>query len=255
MRRADGSAYGESAWNDPSNDYTFSSDEVHVWRVDLRSDRHDFKGLRSLLSADERQRADRFLRPEHADYFTAGRGTLRNLLAACTGGDAHALHFDYNEFGKPELKLTDNPERLVFNVSHTGSFYVVAVCRHASVGIDIESYRSTLELEKLAHRYFSPAEVSALMALSETRREEAFYRCWSSKEAFMKVIGQGLSIGLNNFEVEVDPDKKPYILSVPVALRGQGPWESAEVPMGDRLSGVLTVAGELGDVHFFRYAH
>lgn len=253
MRKADDPAYSDCVWGDQPDDYAIRGDDAHVWRIDLRPEKHDLDGLRRLLSEDEQQRADRFLRVEHRQRFTVGRGVLRTLLAAYTGGDAQAIHFDYNEFAKPELTSIDNPDKIAFNVSHTGSHAVVVIGQHPSVGIDIERYREKLELQKLAHRYFAPTEVETLMALPDDRREEAFYRCWSSKEAFIKVIGQGLSIGLNKFEVEVNPDCEVSIVKVPESLLPQGPWAFAELPMGAGLSGVLAVEGALENLCLFQH--
>ena len=253
MRDAGASAYTVGDWGNPPENYTLARNDVHVWRIDLQGHHHDHTFLRGLLSADERERADRFIREEHGKLFTVGRAALRSLLAFYTGGEASALRFEYNDFGKPALLEKDNPDQLAFNVSHTASQAVVVIAPHPSVGIDIERYRETLELQKLAQRYFASAEIEALMALPEPRREEAFYRCWSSKEAFIKVIGHGLSIGLNNFEVEVNPDRDPAILKLPETLQTQGTWACAALPMGEGLSGVVIAQGELETLHLFHY--
>ena len=248
------SASSECVWQPPPSDYRLCPGVVHVWYIDLRADRHDVSLLRGLLSEDEIARADRFLRAEHGQRFSLGRGALRSILGLYTGVDAQALGFIYNDFGKPALVAEHNHLSLVFNVSHTGTHAVVAVSLHASVGIDIERYRESLDLKKLAQRYFASAEVERLVALPESRREEAFYRCWSSKEAFIKLCGQGLSIGLQNFEVEVDPDRTPAILRAPGVLVSKGPWVCTAMPMEEGISGVLVVEGCLEQVRYYQYS-
>ena len=206
--------------------------------------------MRTLLSEEEKARADRFLRKVHGHRFTIGRGILRKLLGGYTGVDPAHIQFTYNEFGKPHL---DPTHPIAFNVSHTGTHAVIAISLHASVGIDIERYREALELEKVARRYFAPSEVECLQTLPESQQEKAFYRCWSSKEAFMKVVGHGLAIGLNNFHVEVDPAKPPALLKSPQTLASVDTWDCVELPMGEGLAGVLLVEGAIRTVEFYRY--
>lgn len=223
--------------------------EIDVWRIDLEPLVEVEQVFRTVLSSDEIERADRFIRKEHRLRFTAGRAALRYLLGQYCSLEPGDIQFEYNEFRKPSLH--DSTHGIEFNVSNTAALGVIAVALNRSVGVDIEQHRERLELEKLARRYFSPNEVEALFALNAEQTASAFYRCWSSKEAFMKVCGRGLSLGLNRFDVEVDPAKPPRILCIPEEMGAVGQWEMVALPMGDEIAGVLALEGRIEKVNLY----
>ena len=91
-----------------------------------------------------------------------------------------------------------------FNLSHSGSYAVCAVS-DAPVGVDIEVRRKNTNL-KVAKRFFSQAENDYIDSFETLEsREDAFYRIWTLKEAFVKATGEGLSRPLNEFSFTFTP--------------------------------------------------
>ncbi len=181
--------------------------DIDVWTWSLEPAPDVLARLSSHLSDAERQRAARFLNPAHGAHYAAGRGTLREVLATCTGRAPHALQFDAGPSGKPMLPGgIGNPH---FNLSHTGAFAALAVTTVAEIGIDIERIRS-IEMD-VARRFFAPAEVAAILVLPASEHMAAFYRCWTRKEAFVKALGDGLHFPLDAFEVSLDVDRPPVL--------------------------------------------
>jgi 4'-phosphopantetheinyl transferase len=126
------------------------------------------------------------------------RGALRDVLGRYLGRRADQVAFAYNAFGKPEL----SPElgaRLGFNLSHSSELALIAVAADAPVGVDLEC----VEEERGAHsahaeiaRYFFPeAEADHLSSVPLELRPQAFFSCWTRREAYLKARGQGLTEG------------------------------------------------------------
>jgi 4'-phosphopantetheinyl transferase len=155
-----------------------------------------------LLSVDERGRAARFHFADDRRRFTIARATLRRTLAASLGIDDPALlKFDYGQHGKPVLSPRFNHGALSFNASHSGERLLIGLGQGVDIGVDIECHRSLVDRDGLVRRYFSAAENDAYFRLPDEAREQAFFSCWTRKEAFVKALGRGLSFPLKSFDV------------------------------------------------------
>jgi len=75
---------------------------------------------------------------------------------------------------------------LSFNLSHANELALIAVTRNRAIGVDIEFIRPDFASEEIAERFFSRPEVSALRALPADMQSEAFFNCWTRKEAYIK---------------------------------------------------------------------
>ena len=82
---------------------------------------------------------------------------------------------------------------------------MAAVTQDTELGIDVEVIRPLPEMAELAQRYFSVREADRLLRLPEEDRLEAFFRCWVRKEAYLKGLGQGLSLRADQVETWPDP--------------------------------------------------
>ncbi len=156
--------------------------------------------LQASLSEDERLRAGRFVLELHRRRFAAARGTLRELLARELGEAPRALCFEYGPHGKPRLRGAE----LFFNVSHSQDRALYALARGRELGVDIEALREDLDHEAIATRFFSTSEREALRLVTAAERASAFFSIWTRKEAFVKLLGGGLAIALDSFDVSLD---------------------------------------------------
>jgi 4'-phosphopantetheinyl transferase len=93
-----------------------------------------------------------------------------------------------------------------FNLSHSGDRALLAVALDVDVGVDIEAMRPEVEFRAIAERMFSAAERAAFARLADGELAPAFYRVWTRKEAFIKLLGDGLSFPLEDFDVSLDED-------------------------------------------------
>lgn len=191
----------------------FASDEIHVWRVDLSQGYPEVQALAGLLSADERERAARFRFDDNRKDYVVCRGALRALLGSYVNAAPSELRFGYSEFGRPSLLASSSAHTLEFNVSHSGGIALLAFAVARKIGIDVEKVRRDFSTAEIAERFFSMGERAALRELRESQRHQAFFRCWTRKEAFIKALGEGLSHPLHEFDVSLSPTEPPTLLA------------------------------------------
>lgn len=155
------------------------------------------------LSPDEHARAARFVFARDRDRYVAGRARLRHILGGYLQTLPQDVRFDYGAHGRPAVRGID------FNLSHTDDLAMLAVARDLVLGVDIEAVRPITDLPTTQ---FSPAEQRALAALPTPLQREAFFRCWTRKEAWLKAKGTGLATDLASFEVTLAPGDPPRLL-------------------------------------------
>ncbi len=196
--------------------------DVQLWIVRLEASENTFSRGFSWLSPDEVERADRFRFDRHRRAFVLGRAALRALVATYLRIEPHEASFTYGLKGKPALALVPCP--LSFNVSNSGDLAAYAFTLDCEIGVDVEHRRRLLEIEGIARRFFASDEVSALMALSEGERPEGFFNCWTRKEAYIKAVGDGLSVPLDSFEVTLQPGVPARMVSLDGSAAAAERW-------------------------------
>ncbi len=229
-------------WNPPPATWRLDQDEVHVWRAALDLPAATLAALRGTLAADEQERAGRFHFAHDRDHFTAARGILRALLGRYLDRNPAQLEFSYGPVGKPVLAPAWAADWR-FNVSHSGGIALYAFARGREVGVDVERVRPEYPGEPVARRFFSPAEVAALAAVPPDRRREAFFLCWTRKEAYIKATGRGLSQPLERFDVELTPGRPAALLAHRDEPAEAARWSMRNVDPGPGYAGALAVEG------------
>jgi 4'-phosphopantetheinyl transferase len=200
---------------------------VDVVSCSLHVDDVEVDALRACLSEDERARAGRFFSARGRDQFVVARGRLRQVLGALSGRSPRALAFAVAAGGKPRL---EDGGRLRFNVAHSGDLMLCAVSLDHEVGVDVERVREDIGHEDIARRFFAEDEVRSLAAVPPASRREAFFACWTRKEAVVKATGEGLARSLDGFAVSVDPARAELRRADP-ALGRIDEWSLLVVPV------------------------
>jgi 4'-phosphopantetheinyl transferase len=211
--------------------------EVDVWRADLELGPPELYRLQKTLSPDEFDRAARFHFPKDQQRFIAARGVLRDILARYLGRSPAELHFYYAPFGKPSL--ASECAAYSFNLSHSASIALYAVARHREVGIDLERIDPRLAEHDIAEKFFSRNEVVKLRALPASARLQAFFNCWTRKEAYVKARGGGLQIPLESFDVSLAPDEQAAFLS-----EGEFGWSLRALLLDPEYAAAIAVEGK-----------
>lgn len=196
--------------------------EVHSWCVTLDVPPEASARLYSTLSPDERNRSARFRFARDRQRFITARGVLRGLLGRYLGTRPDQIRFTYNAFGKPELSA-EFGSRLRFNLSHSGDLALIAITTDAAIGVDLERIRPQPDYGAIARSVFSAAEVDQLNSLPSHLYAQAFFNCWTRKEAYVKARGEGLA------------------MPCPVDLDGTPPWSLYTLQPAPGYVGALVV--------------
>ena len=164
---------------------------------------------RSVLSADEVERASRFKFEYLARRYCRGRAELRCQLGAVVNVAPERLTFRYGAHGKPELiPIQGCVNDVAFNLAHSENVALLVIADF-EVGVDLELIRDGFADDVIAERFFAPVEVADLRALPVGQQRRAFFRCWTRKEAYLKALGGGLQIDLNSFTVSFADEAVP----------------------------------------------
>jgi 4'-phosphopantetheinyl transferase len=193
---------------------SFTPKVIQIWAAWLTCSDHMLAQYKSVLSDEERARSEKFAFERDRRASIASRGILRNILSKYVRIPANALNFQYNRFGKPYLVTSHGEPGLQFNVTHSGSLALYAIWQGDEVGIDVEQVRMLDDLDGMAASTFSAVESTALHSLPVEQRLEAFYVCWTRKEAFIKALGTGLAYALSDFDVTLKPGEPARILRI-----------------------------------------
>jgi 4'-phosphopantetheinyl transferase len=199
-------------WCPPPRDLTLGEGEVHVWRAASDATHVGVEDWRQTLSPSEQATAERFAFRRDRDRFIIRRGRLRAILGRYLATDSSRPQFEYGERGKPALAPPYRDTQLRFNVSRADGLVLYAVTRGREVGVDLEQIQPAIAQERIPEHFFSAREVAALRALPAGEQVEAFFACWTRKEAYVKARGEGLALPFDWFDVSLAPGEPVALL-------------------------------------------
>ncbi len=224
-------------------------DEVHVRIASLDRPQSEMKYFQDILAEEEINRANRFHFHRDGERFIAGRGLLRVILSSYMGVSPGEIIFTYSSHGKPGLKRQDGRVAIEFNLAHSGAMAIFAITQDRAVGVDIELIQADFPVEDVATKFFSVAELATLQALPRKLRVEAFFKCWTRKEAFIKALGDGLSCPLADFDVSLMPGEPARLLNVGWAPEEASRWCMEDIKAGAGCAAAVVFSGSLRRLH------
>ena len=215
---------------------------VHVWRASLDDAGESLCVLAQFLSPDEQLRASRFRFQQDRDRFVAGRGILRVILGGYVAAPPDRLTISYGPRGKPFLAGREMGS-LRFNLSHSQGLALYAFALGRNVGVDVEALRPVPDADQIVERILSPSERAEFRSLPGHQKQRAFFHCWTQKEAFIKAVGDGLSLALDRFDVSVSPDEAARLLRVDGDPESAGHWMMQSLNPAPGFLGALACDG------------
>lgn len=160
---------------------------------------------------------------------SGGHAILRQLLGAYLSCSPDDLIFQKGPHGKPELHMKQM-KQIHFNLSHSGDQLALIFSLDSPVGIDIEKIHPVKKWEQLARRFFHPEENQLLLEADPNDSELLFFRYWTMKEAFVKALGAGLSIPLNDFFISPEPYSNINVYHITKSRKDYSPWRIQPIP-------------------------
>jgi len=173
--------------------------EIGLFKINLS---HLFENIDSskipYLSTEEQIKLSKFKFNKDRIRYGIGRFVLKLLLSKCIDLRPDVINLSIGKYGKP---FFEHYKDYKFNLSHSGDLLLVGLCLKHELGVDVEVYNRNINHLEIAESVFSTREQYTLRTLAGEKRVEAFYNCWSLKESFIKALGLGLQIPLNQFSM------------------------------------------------------
>jgi len=227
-------------------------DSIHLWDIALDDTTHSLEDYRSILSDQERERANRFSFPELKRRYIIAHACLREILAGYIDVEPRSVAFTTNAYEKPSLVEHPGKPDIHFNLSHSLDIAVIGIVKNRRIGVDVEWVKSRKDHMKIAERYFSPGEIAALKRIKNEQTVQAFIQLWAGKEAFIKARGDGMSLPLNQFSLE-RLIEHPGKISCKVELPGDTTaWFVYPIKLITGYLGAVAVEGEIRDIQYFK---
>ncbi|HSR70367.1 MAG TPA: 4'-phosphopantetheinyl transferase superfamily protein [Acidobacteriota bacterium] len=197
------------------------SGRIEVWPVWLQASRSTLESLHAYLDPQEKVRKASFYFQRLRDSYTLSQGALRLLLAAYTGMAPGRVRLRYGARGKPSLASRHD---LQFNASHSGGLALYAFADGLEIGVDVEELRPLPDYRAIARSYFCAREWRQLDQLPAEEQQQAFFLCWTRKEAYLKAVGEGLALPLDSFQVTLRPGEKARMVQLGDDERAARRW-------------------------------
>jgi len=110
--------------------------------------------------------------------------------------------------------------------------------------VDIESIRPLSDAHSIAGRFFSAREYEQFTAVPSTLQPQAFFNCWTRKEAYIKAIGDGLTCPLDAFDVTLTPGRPAQLLRIRGSAAKAEKWKLHSLYPKNGFIGAVIASGK-----------
>ena len=222
---------------------------VEIWNGKVSAEDAHYQAYWRVLDEAEQTHAGKIKNMLLHKRYVEVHGRLRNLLAQMLNQPPEKIRIKKTEYGKPYL--ADYPE-LAFNLSHTADRLMIAVGRNCQLGVDIEICKPRVNLSGLVNKCFAEEEAAHWTQLPETQKNQAFYRFWTRKEAFVKATGHGISLGLNH--CVINPENPTEFIRVPDLYGQASAWHVQDIDLGEGICSAFVTHKEFAEVRLMDFA-
>ncbi len=224
--------------------------KVEVYHTNFSDHFKNINTFLNILSVDEIEKSNKYRFQIDRKKSIVSRGILRNLLGKLLKENAKHIKFNYGPYGKPDYSHKAN---IKFNVSHSNDMLVIAFAKDFEIGVDIENIKSNFDVMDIASNFFSKIEINALEEIPPLKQVDAFYRCWTRKESFIKAKAQGLSFPLDAFSVSIDDATKVKLLETQWDIHERDQWSLFSFRPQYKYVGAISIHGKINAFNLIKY--
>lgn len=162
------------------------------------------------LSPMEIKRSKRFIKKSDERTYVITHALVNRKISELLNLDFNKFSINYFENKKPYVERST----IDFNLSHSSDYFAFAISGYENiiVGVDIEVLREDLGIEPIVNNYFHENEISYVLNgdFDRLAQHQRFYEIWTRKEAFLKMLGIGLTEKLS--EIDMSPGEREIII-------------------------------------------
>ena len=177
--------------------------QIYITDVQKLQEKDLFERAFSLVAKARQEKIKSFYFPKD-QALSLGAGLLLRYGLTKAGVKYDDLKISYTPYNKPILEYKPN---LYFNLSHSGSKVLLGI-NDKPIGVDVEEIQPIEE--NLTKLVFTVKEQAYYNILNPVDRLNYFYKIWTLKEAYLKAIGKGLAVPME--ELYLNPESPDYIL-------------------------------------------
>jgi len=90
--------------------------------------------------------------------------------------------------------------------------------------------------------------------LPENDRREAFFKCWTRKEAFIKAVGDGFSRALDSFDVTLGRGEPAGLLKIDGDSNAASRWSIEDLKIGLDFAAAVAIEGKNPAYHYWQWS-
>lgn len=180
-------------WEDsPERDLTHG---YQLWKVDIPRDFSSFEMHYDLINEEDWRAIRKYRHLEDQQIRIISTLFPKLLIGAYLNENPHNISFNTNEHGKPLLK---NDPSFFFNIAHNRNYFLF-ICGPKACGVDVEQQKQ-IPLERYFLEDIFHTDELACIERSPVR-EDAFFKLWVLKEAYLKRLGTGIQEKLHTISI------------------------------------------------------
>ncbi|KAG5328065.1 ADPPT transferase, partial [Acromyrmex charruanus] len=188
----------------------------------------EFEHATSCIQSDEKERLRKFIFRKDIRASLVGRLLMRKFVNEYAGLPYNTITFVRDEHNRPVLK--DNSTIIKFNVSHQGSYTVLAgEVRNVKIGVDVmtldyKENKNVTNFFRLMSKHFSTAEWEEIKGSGKSEAEQMamFYRHWALKESYVKALGVGIFVNLGSLDFRTNSELSEDLITTDTVLYVKG---------------------------------